>query len=137
MRALAAAGAAAAVVGVAAGGGGEAAAEDAQGGAWLHYELTGLTVADEGEAAPGARELVLAGARLHGFLSWNASVAYHLGLDLAAGGTIRGGGLAYDVALFPIGVVVRAGESSIFGAGAGVGASGATCTLDDALTFPL
>ncbi len=114
----------------------------AQGGAWLHYELTGLTVVDEdarGEGAPppGARELVLTGARLHGFLSTSASVAYHVGIDLAAGSTIRGGGLAYDVALFPLGVVVRFGETSIVGLGAGVGAIGAVGTIDDAVTLPL
>jgi hypothetical protein len=116
-----------------------------QGGAWLHYELAGLTVVDEdardargeGGEPPGARELVLAGARLHGFLSANASVAYHVGIDLAAGSSIRGAGLAYDVALFPVGVVVRAGETSIIGVSAGVGAIGAVGTIDDAVTLPL
>jgi hypothetical protein len=112
-------------------------ADSGQGGAWLHYELSGLTVADEGRAAPRASELVLAGARLHAFVSGNASVAYHFGIDLAAGSTVRGGGFAYDVALFPIGVVVRAGETSIVGVGAGVGASGAVGTIDDAVTLPL
>jgi hypothetical protein len=134
---------------VAAAGGGEAraeppAADSGQGGGWLHYELTGLTVVDErsegrggGVAAPAARELVLAGVRLHGFVSGNASVAYQVGIDLAAGGTLRGGGFAYDVALFPVGVVVRAGETSIFGVGVGVGAMGATGTIDDAVTLPV
>lgn len=111
------------------------AAERIQGGAWLHYELTGLT-AVEG-AAPEAHELVLAGARIHGFLGGNASVAYHIGLDLAAGGTIRGGGFAYDVALFPAGVVVRGGATSIFGVGAGIGVMGAVGTIDDAVTLPV
>lgn len=147
-RAGSAAAAALAAVGIVAAGAGDAdadrwsrAMDRLQGGAWLHYELTGLTVVDddarEGAAEPGARELVLAGVRLHGFLSTNASVAYHVGLDLAAGGTIRGGGFAYDVALFPIGVVVRAGKTSIVGLGAGVGAIGATGTLDDAVTLPV
>lgn len=130
-----------------------------QGGAWLHYELTGLVTVDgarsegggtacgfggsaprqggERGAAPEACELVLAGARLHGFLGANASVAYHVGIDLAAGGTFRGGGFAYDVALFPVGVVVRAGATSIVGVGVGVGAMGATGTLDDAVTIPV
>jgi hypothetical protein len=123
----------------------ERAADRMQGGAWLHYELAGLAVVDEaglrhpGDPAPepAARELVLAGVRLHGFLGANASVAYHVGLDLAAGGTLDGGGFAYDVALFPIGVVVRVGETSIVGVGAGVGALGATGTIDDAVTLPV
>jgi len=123
----------------------ERAADRMQGGAWLHYELAGLAVVDEsgrqrpGSAAPepAARELVLAGVRLHGFLGANASVAYHIGLDLAAGGTLDGGGFAYDVALFPIGVVVRAGETSLLGIGVGVGALGATGTIDDAVTLPV
>jgi hypothetical protein len=80
---------------------------------------------------------VLAGARLHGFLSGNASVAYHVGIDLAAGGTIRDGGFAYDVALFPAGVVVRAGRTSIVGVGVGVGFIGAIGTIDDAVTLPV
>src|SRR5262245_11731114 len=108
-----------------------------QGGSWLHYELTGLTVVDEGAEAPRMREMVLAGARLHGFLSANASVAYHIGIDLAAGGTIRDGGFAYDVALFPVGVVVRAGATSFVGVSAGVGAIGATGTIDDAGTLQI
>jgi hypothetical protein len=74
-------------------------------------------------------ELVLARARQHGFLGEGASVAYHIGLDLFAGGTLRGGGFAYDVALFPLGVVVRFGRTSIVGA--------ATGTLDDAVALPL
>lgn len=113
------------------------AAERVQAGAWLHYELTGLTVVDEGMTPPNARELVLAGARLHGFVGANASVAYHFGIDLAAGGTIRGGGFAYDVALFPVGVVVRGGATSIFGIGAGIGVIGAAGTIDDAVTLPV
>jgi hypothetical protein len=134
----------AAVAALAAVGAGEAhaqrwrrAADRVQGGAWLHYELTGLTTVDEGAAAPRARELVLAGARLHGFLSTSSRVAYHVGLDLAAGGTIRDGGFAYDVALFPVGVVLRAGRTSIFGLSAGIGAIGATGTMDDAVAFPI
>ncbi len=112
-------------------------ADRGQGGSFLHYELTGLTVVDEGREAPRASELVLAGVRLHAFVSGNASIAYHFGIDLAAGATIRGGGFAYDVALFPLGVVVRAGETSIAGVGAGVGAIGAVGTIDDAVTLPV
>jgi len=123
----------------------ERAANRLQGGALLHYELAGLAVVDESgtrrpgapSAAPAARELVLAGVRLHGFFGENASVAYHSGLDLAAGGTLDGGGFAYDVALLPVGVAVRVGETSFVAIGAGVGAIGATGTLDDAITLPV
>lgn len=113
-----------------------------QGGAWLHYELSGLTIVDDERAgdrmlAPAHDELVLAGVRLHGFVGTNASVAYHVGIDLAAGSTLRDAGFAYDVALFPVGVIVRANKTWIFGLGAGLGASGAVGTLDDAVTLPV
>lgn len=111
--------------------------ERLQGGAALHYELTGLTTVDDGDAPPGASELVLAGFRLRGFVGGNASVGYLVGIDLAAGSTIRDGGFAYDVALFPIGVAVRAGATGVVSVGAGVGAIGAIGTLDDAVTLPL
>lgn len=108
-----------------------------QGGAWLHYELAALhDVQDNAMPARGA-ELVLAGARLHGFVGAGDTIAYHIGLDLAAGGTARAGGFAYDVALFPIGVGVRVGETGILALGAGVGAMGATRTIDGAVTLPL
>jgi hypothetical protein len=115
-----------------------------QGGAFLHYELTGLSLLDDGDTPARASEIVLAGARLHGFVGENASVNYHIGFDIAVGGTFSlpgraasGGGFAYDVALFPIGIVVRGGRTSFLGFSAGIGASGATGTLDDAMTFPL
>jgi hypothetical protein len=107
-----------------------------QGGAWLHYELTGLSAVDREPAQP-ADDLVLAGARLHGFLGTNASIAYHIGADLAFGSTTRDAGFAYDVALFPVGILVRAGKTSIVGFGAGIGGMGAVGTLDDALTLPV
>ena len=110
--------------------------EELQGGAWLHYEATALQRVTDA-AAPVPDQLVLVGVRLHGFLSTSASVTYHVGMDLAAGGTVHGGGFAYDVALFPIGVGVRFGRTSIATFGLGVGAIGATGTLDDAVTLPL
>ena len=97
--------------------------EDAQGVAWLHYELTDWhDVQDTGlpSARQGFDDLVLAGARLHGFVG-GGRVGYHAGIDLAAGSTISRGGFAYDVALFPLGIGVRFGETSI----------------DDAVTLPL
>lgn len=109
-----------------------------QGAVWLHYELTGLhEVADTAATAPQLRELVLAGARLHGVFGTSERVMYHVGFDLAAGATLRGSGVAYDTAVFPVGVATRLGATSILALGAGIGASGATGTLDDALTFPI
>ena len=110
------------------------------GGTFLHYELTTLTSIDPGEPDEMAgrfTDLALAGVRLHGFLARNSRVAYHVGFDGAAGSSIRRAGFAYDVALFPLGVVLRLGQTSIIGVGAGVGLSGAVGTLDDAVSMPL
>ena len=108
-----------------------------QGGAWLHYELSWVHDVDETAGRPRATDLVLAGARLHGFVGEGANVGYHVGLDLEAGGTIHGGGFAYDVALFPIGVGLRFGDSNVVALGAGVEAMGAMHTLDDAVLVPI
>jgi hypothetical protein len=110
---------------------------DFDGAAQLHYELQGLHAYEHDTMElPTARDFVLAGARLHGFLG-GKSLGYHIGLDLAAGGTMHGGGFAYDVALFPVGVALRFADTSFITLGAGVGASGATATIDDAATFPV
>ncbi|HUJ63497.1 MAG TPA: hypothetical protein VLX92_33590 [Kofleriaceae bacterium] len=112
--------------------------QDAQGGAWLHYELSAIgDVDDTVKPRDNPGGLVLAGARLHGFVGKGDVIGYHVGVDLAAGGTLRGGGFAYDVALFPLGIGVRVGATGVIALGAGVGAMGATATLDDAMTFPL
>jgi hypothetical protein len=107
-----------------------------QGGSYLHYELGGWSAVDDTDAA-GPTELVLAGARLGGFVARNRRVAYHIGLHLFAGSTLRAPGFAYDVALFPAGAVLRLGATSILGVAVGVGASGAIGTLDDAVTLPI
>jgi hypothetical protein len=109
-------------------------ADRAQGGAYLHYELTSATKVD-GDGHP--QDLVLAGARLHGFVGGGKTVGLHAGIDLAAGSTLRGAGFAYDVALFPIGIAVRFGKTSFLALGGGVGAMGAVGTIDDAVTLPL
>ncbi|MDX2086694.1 MAG: hypothetical protein SFX73_02535 [Kofleriaceae bacterium] len=105
-----------------------------QGGGWLHYELSGAHALDDDTATP--RELVLAGVKLHGLVG-GRYVAYHAGLDLAAGATIQDAGFAYDVSLFPVGGALRLGASGFLAVGFGIGANGATGTLDDALAFPL
>ena len=109
-----------------------------QGGAWLHYELTGMSARElDPQPMQPSDDLVLAGARLHGFLGGNASVAYHIGVDLLFGSTVNDAGFAYDVALFPVGVLVRAGKTSIVGFGAGIGGMGAVGAIDDAFTVPV
>lgn len=110
---------------------------DVQGGSWLHYELSAIHDVDDEGGAPRAKDLVLAGARLHGFLGAGSTIAYHIGIDLAAGSTIDDAGFAYDVALFPAGVAVRVGRTGVIAFGAGIGAMGAVGTLDDAVTLPL
>jgi hypothetical protein len=111
---------------------------DFNGGAQIHYELQGQHAYehDASTAMDVPRDLVLAGARVHGFIG-TRTLGFHIGIDLAAGGTINGGGFAYDVALFPAGFAVRFAETSFMTMGFGVGASGATATMDDAATFPI
>lgn len=111
-----------------------------QGGAYLHYELTGVGSVDDDPARmrdANASEVILAGVRLGGYLGTNASVGYHIALDLLAGGTIHGGGFAYDVVLYPVGVAVRFGTTGVFGVAGGIGASGAVGTIDDAMLLPV
>ncbi|HTR49214.1 MAG TPA: hypothetical protein VMJ10_00825 [Kofleriaceae bacterium] len=113
-------------------------ADEFSGAAWLHYELTGLDrVQDEGMRAASVKQLVLAGARLHGIVGHGHTLAYHIGLDLAAGGTVGQGGFAYDVALLPIGIAVRPNERAFFALGTGVGAMGGVPSLDGAVTLPI
>ena len=106
--------------------------ESLKGGAWLHYELTGLQALDD---RPPVEELVLAGARLHGYVG-GEHLGFHAGLDLAAGGTVSRGGFAYDVALLPLGIAVRLGDTSMIALGGGVGALGGIPSLDGAVTLP-
>jgi hypothetical protein len=108
-----------------------------QGGSWLHYELTGLHGIEDTRGAAKAQDLVLAGFRIHAFAGLSSTIGFHIGVDLAAGGSFNPGGFAYDVALFPAGISVRFGRTSVVTLGAGVGASGATGSLDDAVTMPL
>jgi hypothetical protein len=106
-------------------------------GAQIQYELSSVHDVDhDAMSAPRSNDLVLGGFRVHGFAG-GKRWGYHIGAAMAAGSTIRDAGFAYDVSLFPIGIAVRFFETSFFAVGAGIGASGAVGTLDDALTFPL
>jgi hypothetical protein len=107
-----------------------------QGTAWLHYEASALRAIDDTRpAAP--RDLALAGVRVHLLATGRSTFGLHAGLDLAAGSALRPAGLAYDVALFPLGIGARLGRTSVLTLGAGIGALGATTALDDATTFPI
>ncbi|HEU4732657.1 MAG TPA: hypothetical protein VFT22_32400 [Kofleriaceae bacterium] len=108
-----------------------------EGAVWLHYELAALHRVDDGGAPPRLHELVLAGARLHGLFTGASGIGYHVGFDLALGGTLRAAGIAYDTVLFPVGLGARLGHTGLLALGAGVGAMGAIGTIDDAVTFPL
>jgi hypothetical protein len=106
-------------------------------GAQIQYELSSVhDVGHEAMAVPSANDLVLGGFRVHGFVG-GKRWGYHVGAAMTAGSTIRDAGFAYDVSLFPIGIALRFFETSFIAVGAGVGASGAVGTLDDAVTFPL
>lgn len=111
--------------------------DEVQGTAWLHYEVAALRVTDGADAVAAPRELVLAGVRLHAIASPNAVVGYHAGFDLAAGSALGAAGLAYDVAVFPVGVGLRFGRNGVLALGAGAGAVGAIAALDDAVTCPV
>jgi hypothetical protein len=120
---------------------------DGHGNAWAHHELTVVhdvdppapTTAPAPAPAPSPprfSELILAGTRVHALLG-TRHVGYHIGADFALGSTLRAGGFAYDLALFPVGVGLRLGAASALMLGAGIGATGAVGTLDDAITFPI
>jgi hypothetical protein len=106
-------------------------------GAQIQYELSSMhDVGHDAMSAPRPNDLVLGGFRVHGFVG-GKRWGYHIGAAMTSGSTIRDAGFAYDVSLFPIGVALRFFETSFLTLGAGVGASGAVGTLDDAVTFPL
>jgi hypothetical protein len=110
---------------------------DLGGGAQIQYELSSVHDIDhDAMSAPRSNDLVLGGFRTHGFVG-GKRWGYHVGAAVLAGSTIRDAGFAYDVSLFPIGIALRFFETSFITLGAGIGASGAVGTLDDALTFPL
>jgi hypothetical protein len=117
------------------------AADRIQGGGYLHYELSGWTAIDDDTTrmtTPRESDrLVLAGARLGGFLGAGASVGYHIALDVFAGSTLASGGFAYDVALYPVGIAARFGPTSVLAIAAGIGGSGAVGTIDDAAIVPV
>jgi len=110
---------------------------DWKGGAWLHYEATYVHRRADGDAAPAATDgVALVGLRLKGFVSRTAPVGILVGVDLHAGST-NPGGFAYQADLYLAGVGMRLGGHGTAGVGAGVGASGAVGTLDDAVEVPV
>jgi hypothetical protein len=110
---------------------------DLGGGAQLHYELASVhDIEHDDMRLPPSSDLVMAAARLHGFVG-GKRWGYHMGLDLGAGSTIRDAGFAYDVSLFPVGLALRFAQTSFITVGAGIGAAGAVGTMNDAMTLPL
>jgi len=109
--------------------------DDLKGAASLDYEASYVHQYDEEDASGEVLGLGLAGARLRGQAGGDV-LDYKIGLDLHAGATAPGG-FAYDVAIFPVGLGLRLGRWSRAGVVGGVGASGATGTMDDGATFPV
>jgi hypothetical protein len=101
----------------------------------LEYEAGHVHTVDHREEDPGPDGLALAGVRIRVQIgrSW---IGYRAGIDLRLGATVPFG-FAYDVDLYFLGVGARLGTWSRFGVTAGVGASGATGTVDDAAQFPV
>lgn len=106
--------------------------EDWTGTAWAQYEASYVHRRGDGPLAG----LGLAGLRLRGVVGRRAPVGWMLGLDLAAGAT-GPRGFAYQADLYLLGLGVKLGQVGALGLGTGVGASGATGTLDDAVALPL
>lgn len=127
---------------------------DSHGNAWAHHELTiahdvdppsppsgplppsGPSASEPQPSPPRFSELILAGTRGNALLG-GRQIGYHIGADLSFGSTLRSSGFAYDLALFPVGAGLRLGATSAVMLGAGIGATGAVGTLDDAITFPI
>jgi hypothetical protein len=106
-----------------------------KGAASLEYEAGYVHAYDRDDPERGPDGLGLAGFRLRGQVgtTW---LGYRMGLDLRAGTTMPGG-FAYDCDLYLVGLGARLGRWSRFGITGGVGASGATGTVDDAAVFPV
>ena len=109
--------------------------EDVKGAASLEYEASYLHGLDDEMATAEATGRGLAGVRMRGQAGGDV-LGYRIGLELHAGATAPAG-FAYDVAFFPMGLGLRLGRWSRFGVVGGIGASGATGTMDDGATFPV
>jgi len=106
-----------------------------RGAASLEYEAGYVHAYERDEGSGSPDGLGLAGARLRGQIG-SGAFGYRVGADLRAGSTAPGG-FAYDVGLYLAGIGARLGDWSRFGVTAGVGASGATGTIDDAVQLPV
>jgi hypothetical protein len=111
-----------------------AARAEFEGAGIAHYEGSYVQHGSlERDTAPGTA-LGLARLRIRGIAPWRRGPA--IGLDLAVGTTYPGG-FAYDVGLHLLGVGTRIGDFGSAGVIAGLGASGAVGTIDDAATAPV
>jgi hypothetical protein len=103
-------------------------------GSWMHYELQGLHAVDE--SMTSSTELVLAGARVGGFIG-KRRIAYAASFDFAFGSTIGKSGFMWEVGLLPLGFALRPSERSVIAFATGIAGTGAVGTLDDAVALPL
>jgi hypothetical protein len=109
--------------------------EKLRGSASLDFEAGYVHAYDRATDTGRVDGLGLAGVRLRG-TAGGALLGYRIGLDLHAGATVPGG-FAYDVDLYLLGLGLRLGRWSRFGVTGGIGASGTTGTVDDAVQLPV
>lgn len=107
--------------------------DDLAGVGWAQYDASYVHHRGAGDGAG----LGLGGLRL-GFMLCpdDLPVGYVVGLDLHAGAT-NPGGFAYQAELYALGIGLRLGTTGALTFATGVGASGATGTMDDAIELPI
>lgn len=103
---------------------------------WAQYEASYVHRRTPAEDAPAAGDGVGYGGLRMRALVGKGALGYLAGLDLHGGMTWRPG-FAYQADLYLLGAGLRLGERGAFAIGAGVGASGATGTMDDAVELPV
>lgn len=109
---------------------------DLGGTGWAQYEASYVHRRTAEAEAPRAGDGVgLAGLRIRALVG-KGRVGYVGGLDLH-GGMTWPAGFAYQADLYFLGVGARLGDRGVLALGAGVGVSGATGTMDDAVELPV
>lgn len=106
--------------------------DDLEGIGWAQYDASYVGR----QTAADRQGLGLAGLRIGALLCPDLPVGYVLGLDLHAGATVPAG-FAYQADLYLLGLGLRLGSTGALTFATGVGASGATGTMDDAIELPI
>jgi hypothetical protein len=101
----------------------------------VHHEASAVHDVDDTRGGAPARDLAL--ASLHFHVLGTTRVAFHAGVDLAAGGTLDRGAFAYEVALLLGGLAVRLDANSFVALGIGFGAMGAIGTISSGPSLPI